>query len=127
APFLAEPQVVRAEPGTLALPEPAEGVDAYAWAQNETSTGVIAPVRRVSEDALMLVDGTSAAGGVRTDVSQADAYYFAPQKAFGSDGGLWLAVLSPAALARIEERGPRRGPESLSLAAAGANSRNAPT
>ena len=123
APFLAEPQVVRAEPGTLALPEPAEGVDAYAWAQNETSTGVIAPVRRVSEDALMLVDGTSAAGGVRTDVSQTDAYYFAPQKAFGSDGGLWLAVLSPAALARIEELGQRWVPESLSLAAAVSNSR----
>src|SRR5699024_12003574 len=94
APFLAEPQVVRAEPGTLALPEPAEGVDAYAWAQNETSTGVIAPVRRVSEDALMLVDGTSAAGGVRTDVSQTDAYYLAPQQAFRSDGRLWLAVAS---------------------------------
>src|SRR5699024_11052444 len=122
-PFLAEPQAVRAEPGALALPEPAEGVDAYAWAQNETSTGVIAPVRRVSEDALMLVDGTSAAGGVRTDVAQTDAYYFAPQKAFGSDGGLWLAVLSPAALARIEELGQRWVPESLSLAGAVSNSR----
>src|SRR5699024_12256129 len=123
APFLAEPQVVRAEPGTLALPEPAEGVDAYAWAQNETSTGVIAPVRRVSEDALMLVDGTSAAGGVRTDVSQPDAYYFAPQKAFGSAGGLWLAVLSPAALARIAELGQRWAGGSPALAGAGRNPR----
>ncbi|WP_211218271.1 phosphoserine transaminase [Ruania albidiflava] len=123
APFLAEPQVVRSEPGTLAVPEPAEGVDAYAWPQNETSTGVVAPVHRVADDALMLVDATSAAGAVVTDLSQTDAYYFAPQKAFGSDGGLWLAVLSPAALARIEELGERWVPESLSLAAAVSNSR----
>lgn len=123
APFLEDPQVITGEPGTLALPEAAEGVDAYAWAQNETSTGVLAPVRRVAEDALMLVDATSAAGAVRTDLSQTDAYYFAPQKALGSDGGLWLAVLSPAALARIEELADRWAPESLSLAAAVASSR----
>ena len=123
APFLADPQVISAEPGSLALPEPAGDVDAYAWAQNETSTGVIAPVQRVTGDALMLVDATSAAGAVRTDLSQTDAYYFAPQKVFGSDGGLWLAVLSPAALARIDELADRWTPESLSLAAAVENSR----
>lgn len=127
APFLAEPQVIRAEPGTLAVPATAEGVDAYAWAQNETSTGVIAPVRRVSADALMLIDATSAAGGVRADLAETDAYYFAPQKAFGSDGGLWFAVLSPAALDRIEELSDRWVPESLSLAAAVANSRKEQT
>ena len=123
APFLEEPQVIRAEPGTLARPAPAEGVDAHAWAQNETSTGVIAPVQRVSSEALMLVDATSAAGAVPADLAETDAYYFAPQKALGSDGGLWLAVLSPAALARIEELADRWVPESLSLAAAVANSR----
>lgn len=123
APFLDEPQVIHAEPGTLAVPSATEGVDAYAWAQNETSTGVIAPVQRVSTEALMLVDATSAAGGVPADLAETDAYYFAPQKAFGSDGGLWLAVLSPAALARIEELADRWVPESLSLTAAVANSR----
>ena len=123
APFLDEPQVIRAEPGTLAVPSPAEGVDAYAWAQNETSTGVIAPVQRVTSEGLMLVDATSAAGGVPADLAETDAYYFAPQKAFGSDGGLWLAVLSPAALDRIAELADRWVPESLSLAAAVANSR----
>ena len=123
APFLDEPEVIRAEPGTLAVPAPAEGVDAYAWAQNETSTGVIAPVQRVGAEGLMLVDATSAAGGVRADLAETDAYYFAPQKALGSDGGLWLAALSPAALERIEELGDRWVPESLSLTAAVANSR----
>ena len=123
APFLADPEVVSAPPGELALPQASPDVDAYAWAQNETSTGVLAPVRRVTEDALMLVDATSSAGGVSVDITQTDAYYFAPQKCFGSDGGLWFAVLSPAAVARIEELSDRWVPESLSLPAALENSR----
>ncbi len=105
APFLAESVAVQAVPGSLAEPYSAEHVDAYAWPQNETSTGVLAPVRRVpgaTDDALLLVDATSAAGGVTVDLTQTDAYYFAPQKCLGSDGGLWLAVLSPAAIERAE-------------------------
>ncbi|GAB2692132.1 phosphoserine transaminase [Thalassiella azotivora] len=106
APFLGEPTVVEAEPGSFAPPVAEDGVDVYAWPQNETSTGVVAPVQRVDgtgDDALVLVDATSAAGGVPADLSQTDVYYFAPQKALASDGGLWLAVMSPAALARVEE------------------------
>ena len=105
APFLEEPAVFRAEPGSWRLPEPTEGVDAYCWAHNETSTGVAAPVRRIEApgDALVLVDGTSAAGALPLDISQTDAYYFSPQKAFGSDGGLWLALLSPAAIERAHQ------------------------
>ena len=123
APFLADPEIIEAEPGALAVPTPSGDVDAYAWAQNETSTGVVAPVRRVSPQGLMLVDATSAAGAVPTDLSQADAYYFAPQKAFASDGGLWFALCSPAALQRIEETAHRWVPDSLSLATALSNSR----
>ena len=126
APFLAEPQVVDAAPGTRALPVAAPGVDAYGWAHNETSTGVLTPVRRpdgANADALCLVDGTSAAGGVAVDLAESDVYYFAPQKALGSDGGLWFAVLSPAALSRVEELAGRWAPASLSLAAALASSR----
>jgi phosphoserine aminotransferase len=106
APFLGTPTVVKAEPGTLASPYAEEGVDAYAWPHNETSTGVMAPVRRVAgadEDALVLVDATSGAGGLPVDIAESDVYYFAPQKCFASDGGLWLAVMSPRALARVEE------------------------
>ena len=106
APFLEEPVVARAAPGSLALPEAQPGVDAYAWAHNETSTGVMAPVVRpagADDDALVLVDATSGAGGLPVDVSQADAYYFAPQKSFAADGGLWIALMSPAALARVAE------------------------
>ncbi len=105
APFLGEPTVRVADPGTAATLVAEAGVDAYATPQNETSTGVIVPVRRVAgadEGALMLHDATSAAGAVEVDLAETDAYYFAPQKAFGSEGGLWLAVLSPAALRRIE-------------------------
>ncbi|WP_159621281.1 phosphoserine transaminase [Ruania rhizosphaerae] len=132
APFLADPSVITGDPGTLARPRAEEGVDAYAWAHNETSTGVVAPVERVDggqvdAEALMLVDGTSAAGGVPVDLSQCDAYYFAPQKGLGSDGGLWLAALSPAALARVEELAQRWVPESLSLTAAVENSRKEQT
>ncbi|MEV7973415.1 phosphoserine transaminase [Cellulomonas sp. NPDC089187] len=128
APFLDEPAVTEFAPGTAGLPTATDGVDVYAWAQNETSTGAIAPVRRAMDygDALVLVDATSAAGGMAVDVRHADAYYFAPQKNFGGDGGLWLAVLSPAALeraARVESRGDRWVPEFLSLTAAVTNSR----
>jgi phosphoserine aminotransferase len=128
APWLEDPTVVKAAPGTLAAPHAEDGVDVYAWPHNETSTGVMAPVRRVdgaADDALVLVDATSGAGGLPLDPSQVDAYYFAPQKCFGSDGGLWLAVLSPAAVARAEEiaSGGRYIPEFLSLSTALDNSR----
>jgi phosphoserine aminotransferase len=106
APFLEASSILTAEPGTRPEPQAEAGVDVYAWPQNETSTGVAAPVRRVEgadADALVLIDATSAAGGLPVDVSQADAYYFAPQKNFASDGGLWLALFSPAALERVEQ------------------------
>ena len=129
APFLAPSTVRTAEPGDLATPSPEAGVDLYAWPQNETSTGVVAPVRRVpgsrEQDALIVIDATSAAGGVAVDVAETDAYYFAPQKSFASDGGLWLAVLSPAAVARVEEveSSGRWIPEFLSVRTALTNSR----
>jgi len=128
APFLADPIVVEAEPGDAPAPRAEPGVDAIAWAHNETSTGVMVEVVRPAEaaDALVLIDATSGAGGLPVDVSEADVYYFAPQKGFGSEGGLWLAALSPAAIARIEElAGAERRwqPESLSLATALENSR----
>ncbi len=126
APFLDEPLVARAEPGSLALPTVDDAVDAYAWAQNETSTGVMAGVLRPpgTEDALVLVDATSAAAGLPVDVSQTDAYYFAPQKGFAGDGGLWIALLSADALERIAEiKASRRWiPASLDLSIAVENS-----
>jgi phosphoserine aminotransferase len=129
APFLEPSSVRTAEPGSVALPEPEDGVDLYAWPHNETSTGVMAPVRRVrgSADAgaLTVVDATSAAGGLPVDVAETDVYYFAPQKGFASDGGLWLALLSPAAVeraGRVEASG-RWVPEFLSLTTAVASSR----
>ena len=104
APFLEDPVVYRCEPGDCRLPEFTEYVDAYCWAHNETSTGVAAPVHRIAgsleQGALTIVDATSAAGALPVDISQTDAYYFSPQKAFGSDGGLWIAALSPAAIDR---------------------------
>jgi phosphoserine aminotransferase len=106
APFLDAPVIAKAAPGSLALPEAQAGVDVYAWAQNETSTGVMAPVLRpagADEDSLVLIDATSGAGGLPVDVQQSDVYYFAPQKSFASDGGLWVALMSPAALARVAE------------------------
>ena len=106
APFLGDSTIIKAEPGTLARPEAEAGVDVYAWPHNETSTGVMAPVTRVGgadEGALVLVDATSGAGGLPVDVTEADVYYFGPQKCFAADGGLWLAVFSPAALARVDE------------------------
>jgi phosphoserine aminotransferase len=128
APFLEEPSVVTAPVGSVAVPLAVPGADVYAWAHNETSTGAIAPVQRVAgvdEGALVVVDGTSAAGGVELDVTQTDVYYFAPQKSFGSEGGLWFALLSPAAVERIGRvaASGRWIPESLSLATALASSR----
>ncbi len=122
APFLAEPSVRTAAYGGAILPEFEDGVDSYAWPHNETSTGVVLPVERVAGDALMLVDATSAAGAVAVDVARADAYYFAPQKVFAGDGGLWLALLSPAALERVAQlHATRWVPASLDLALAREN------
>lgn len=128
APFLADPVLVEADPGSAPEPEGRDGVDVVGWAHNETSTGVMVPVERPADagDALILVDATSAAGGLPVDLAQSDAYYFAPQKAFGSDGGLWLAALSPAAISRIEEldgSSDRWQPPFLSLKTALDNSR----
>ena len=106
APFLAESSVVTSAPGTLPTATAEAGVDVYAWPHNETSTGVMAPVQRVAgadDGSLVLVDATSGAGGLPLDVSQVDAYYFAPQKCFAADGGLWLALFSPAAIERAEQ------------------------
>jgi len=106
APFLGDSTIIKADPGTLAAPRAEAGVDVYAWPHNETSTGVMAPVQRVEgadADALVLIDATSGAGGLPVDITEADVYYFAPQKCFASDGGLWLAAFSPAALARVDE------------------------
>jgi phosphoserine aminotransferase len=141
APFLAGPVVIAADPGDAPdpadIPDESNGVpvDVLAWAQNETSTGVAVPVLRpsVAGDPLVVIDATSAAGGLRVDLSQADAYYFAPQKSFGSDGGLWVALLSPAAQERIARlaaglateapgRTPRWMPAFLSLSTALENS-----
>ncbi|SDI97379.1 phosphoserine aminotransferase apoenzyme [Frankineae bacterium MT45] len=126
APFLGAPSIIEAEPGTAAAPEFEAGIDSYAWPQNETSTGVALGVERVAgSDALMLIDATSAAGGMTVDISQTDVYYFAPQKSFASDGGLWLAAFSPAALARVEAiaASDRWVPPSLDLQIAVENSR----
>jgi phosphoserine aminotransferase len=127
APFLADPIVVRSEPGDAPAPVADPAADVLAWAHNETSTGVMVDVVRPegSGDALVLVDATSGAGGLPVDVGQTDAYYFAPQKCFASDGGLWIALMSPAALARVEELAAtdRWIPEFLSIATALDNSR----
>jgi len=106
APFLSDPVIAKADPGSLALPTAEAGIDVYGWAHNETSTGVMAPVQRpegADDDALVLVDATSGAGGLPIDIAQTDVYYFAPQKSFAGDGGLWLALMSPKALARVAE------------------------
>ncbi|HEX7244652.1 MAG TPA: phosphoserine transaminase [Solirubrobacterales bacterium] len=132
APFLADPIAVEAEPGDAPAPTADPAADAIAWAHNETSTGVMVPVERPAGagEALVLIDATSGAGGLPVDVAEADAYYFAPQKGFGSDGGLWLALLSPAAIARIEELDGADGrwrPAFLSLQTALENSRKEQT
>jgi phosphoserine aminotransferase len=106
APFLSDPSVVRSDPGTHPHAQAEPGVDVYALTHNETSTGVAMPLRRVAgadDDALVLVDATSGAGGLPVDVAETDVYYFAPQKSFASDGGLWLALMSPAAVERVAE------------------------
>jgi phosphoserine aminotransferase len=127
APWLKEPSVIKSEPGTHPLPRAEAGVDAYALTHNETSTGVRMDIRRpagADPGSLVLVDATSAAGALPVSPSEFDAYYFAPQKVFGADGGLWLALLSPAALARIEQiaASGRYIPEFLSLKTAVENS-----
>jgi phosphoserine aminotransferase len=132
APFLTDPIVIEAAPGDAPEPTADPAADVIAWAHNETSTGVMVDVRRPESagDALVLIDATSGAGGLPVDVSQADAYYFAPQKSFGADGGLWLALLSPAAIARIEQldgAGDRWQPAFLSLQTALENSRKEQT
>jgi phosphoserine aminotransferase len=119
APHLAEPELVEAPPGTHPWPSPSTGVDLYALTQNETSTGVMMPLQRPegSDGQLVAVDATSGAGGLRFQPNQVDAYYFAPQKCFASDGGLWVAVLSPTALdraTRVRQSG-RWMPASLDL------------
>jgi phosphoserine aminotransferase len=132
APWLDEPTVIHSAPGSHPEPSAETGADAYALTHNETSTGVAMPIRRVpgaDSDALILVDATSGAGGLPASASEYDAYYFAPQKSFGSDGGLWIALLSPAALRRAEElaSSDRYIPEFLSLTTAIANSRQEQT
>ncbi|CAM5717449.1 Phosphoserine aminotransferase OS=Streptomyces alboniger OX=132473 GN=serC PE=3 SV=1 [Streptomyces alboniger] len=128
APWLAEPTVITSDPGTHPEPSAEAGVDVYAFTQNETSTGVAAPVKRVAgadDGSLVLVDATSAAGGLPVDITETDVYYFAPQKAFASDGGLWIAVFSPAAIERAERihGSGRHVPEFFSLPTAIDNSR----
>jgi phosphoserine aminotransferase len=128
APFLDASSIIKSEPGTRPSAQAEAGVDVYAWPQNETSTGVSAPVRRVAgadEGALVLVDATSAAGGLDVDVAESDVYYFAPQKNFASDGGLWLGLFSPAALERAAriKAGDRWIPDFLDLQTAIDNSR----
>ena len=102
APWLEDPSVIKSEPGSRPEAVAEDGIDVYAWAHNETSTAVMAPVVRPagSGDALVLVDATSGAGGLPVDLAEVDTYYFAPQKCFASDGGLWIALMSPAALER---------------------------
>ncbi len=128
APFLADPILVEADPGDAPEPRSDPGADVLAWAHNETSTGVMVEVRRPADagDALVAIDATSGAGALPLDPTQADAYYFAPQKAFGSDGGIWVALLAPPAIERVEELAGASGrwqPESLSLRTAVENSR----
>ncbi len=129
APFLADPIVVSAPAGSAPDPVADPDADVIAWAHNETSTGVMVPVNRPdgADESLVLIDATSGAGGLPVDVAECDAYYFAPQKGFASDGGLWLAALSPRAVDRIEQisadAGERWIPDFLSLGIALENSR----
>ncbi|MFW5416052.1 phosphoserine transaminase [Nocardiopsis sp. CNT-189] len=128
APWLAEPTVIETAPGTHGEARAEEGADAYALTHNETSTGVAMPIRRpqgAADDALVLVDATSGAGGLPVDIAETDVYYFAPQKSFAADGGLWIAVMSPRALERAAEiaASGRYVPEFFSLPTAIDNSR----
>ena len=105
APMILEPSIIKAEPGSHPDVKVEDGIDVYALTHNETSTGVMMPIKRPAgaASALVLVDATSAAGGLDLDISQSDCYYFAPQKSFASDGGLWIAIMSAAAIARVEK------------------------
>ena len=122
APFLGAPTVRSAEPGSAPDFEPGD-YDVYATPHNETSTGVARPVRRPAAEGLHLVDATSAAGGLAVDVRETDVYYFAPQKCFASDGGLWVALMSPAAVERVAALKDRWKPAFLDLQTAIDNSR----
>lgn len=124
APWLAEPSIIASPPGSHPLPRAEDGVDVYALTHNETSTGVAMPIKRAAQDALTIVDATSGAGGLPVRAAEFDVYYFAPQKCFASDGGLWVALMSPAALSRVEEiaASGRYVPEFLSLPTAISNS-----
>lgn len=127
APFLEDPSVISSEPGTAPRAVAEAGIDLYALTQNETSTGVAIPIVRpegADDDALVAVDATSAAGGLPVDAAETDVYYFAPQKCLASDGGLWLATVSPAAIERIERiaASDRWVPASLDLKIAHDNS-----
>ena len=126
APWLDEPEIVTAETGDAPAPQAFEGADVIAWAHNETSTGAMVPVLRPegSEGSLVAIDATSGAGGLPVDIKNSDVYYFSPQKCFASDGGLWLAAMSPAALERIEKinASDRFIPELLNLQTAVDNS-----
>ena len=128
APWLAAPSIIAAPPGSVSTAVAEQGVDVHAWAHNETSTGAMAPVERPlgsrGDDALVLVDATSGAGGLPVDLRACDVYYFAPQKGFSSDGGLWFALMSPAALERTAQiaASGRHVPASLDLATAVAQS-----
>lgn len=125
-PFVGDPIVVKADAGSAPEPQSDPSVDVIAWAHNETSTGVAVPIRRPADsgDALVVIDATSGAGGLPVDITETDAYYFSPQKNFASDGGLWLAIMSPAALARVESiaASGRWVPDFLSLPIAVDNS-----
>lgn len=125
-PFVGDPVVIKADAGSAPEPQSDPSVDVIAWAHNETSTGVAVPIARPADsgDALIVIDATSGAGGLPVDIAETDAYYFSPQKNFASDGGLWLAVMSPAALARVESvaASGRWVPDFLSLPIAVENS-----
>lgn len=125
APHLSEPEIIKAEPGDAPTFSPAAGIDTYCTPHNETSTGVAIEIKRPTDSGLIVVDATSAAGGLAVNPTEFDVYYFAPQKSFGSDGGLWLAIMSPAAIARIEKisSSDRWTPAFLDLAIALENSR----
>lgn len=125
APHLADPEVIKSELGTHPLPIPNPEIDLYALTHNETTTGVMMPIIRPEASGIVAVDATSAAGGMAIDPSQFDVYYFSPQKVFGADGGLWIALCSPAAIERIEQIAAtdRWMPQFLSLKSAVDNSR----
>ena len=127
-PWLQKPTVISGQPGSRLELQAEAGVDSYVYPQNETSTGVVTPVKRVAgadSGALMFTDATSAAGGIDFDATETDVYYFAPQKNFASDGGLWFALMSPAAIERAERiaGSGRYIPEFLSVKTAIDNSR----